>query len=385
MRILFCNFEYPPLGGGGGVINSLLAQEMAKRHEVTVLTSQGLGLPRDVVENGVRIVRVPVYFRKQKAVASVLSMLAFILVGIKAGKKLLKTNQYDVINTHFVLPTGQVGDVLAHVGRIPNVLTLHGGDLYDPSKFTSPHRHPLLRAWIRRLLKRADWVVGGSRNTLENMHHFYTKNIEGDRIPLGIQRPPKNIASRRDYGFSENDVLLVTVGRLVARKAVEQLIALIKTLQMKEVHLLIIGSGPQEVHLKKEVMKLQLEKQVHFLCRVEESEKFQILQMCDLYVSTSQHEGFGLVFLEAMACGLPVICYKNGGQIDFLENTTSGYLLPLNDFSAFKDKCQLLIKDNDLRRRIGQVNLKHVEEFFIDRCAQRYEAIFNEAVASYRK
>ena len=44
MNILFCNYEYPPLGGGGGVVNALLAEELAKRHDVTVLTSQGLGL-----------------------------------------------------------------------------------------------------------------------------------------------------------------------------------------------------------------------------------------------------------------------------------------------------------------------------------------------------
>lgn len=366
-------------------MNALLAQEMAKRHEVTVLTSQGLDLPLDRVENGVRVVRAPVFFRKQEAVANLLSMSTFIPMGIKAGKKLLKINRYDVINTHFVLPTGPVGDALARFGGIPNVLSLHGGDLFDPSKLTSPHRHPLLRTWIRRLLRGADVVVGQSKNTLENMRRFYTPEIKGLRIPLGIQRPKVGAASRRHYGFGENEVLLVTVGRLVARKAIGQLIDLMQTLHTEKARLLIIGSGPEQGPLRKETVRRQVERQVFFLGQVEESEKFQILQMCDLYVSTSQHEGFGLVFLEAMACGLPVICYDHGGQTDFLDNSITGYLVPLNDLDGFKDRCRYLIKDRDLRRKIGQGNLRRVEELFIDRCAQRYEAVFQEAIASYRK
>ena len=108
MRILFCNYEYPPLGGGGGVINALLAEELATRHEVTVLTSLGLGLPPESIVNGVRIVRVPVFFRSQQAAANVPSMLAYLPMGIAAGRRLIRASQYDVINTHFVLPTGPV-------------------------------------------------------------------------------------------------------------------------------------------------------------------------------------------------------------------------------------------------------------------------------------
>src|SRR5437899_147046 len=147
MRILFCNYEYPPLGGGGGVINALLAEEMAKHHEVTVLTSQGRQLPPVPLENGVRVVRSPVFFRKQEAVASLVSMLSFLPMGVRTGKELLRRTEFDVINTHFVLPTGPVGDALSRYAGIPNVLSLHGGDLYDPSKWTSPHRHPVLRGW----------------------------------------------------------------------------------------------------------------------------------------------------------------------------------------------------------------------------------------------
>jgi L-malate glycosyltransferase len=250
MRILYVNFEYPPLGGGGGVINAHLAEEMAKRHKVFVLTSQAFGLPEESVENGVNVIRTPVYFRKKEPVANLLSMMAFIPNGIRVGKKLLERHKFDVINTQFVLPSGPVGDALARYANIPNVLTMLGGDLYDPSKFTSPHRHPLLKAWVRRLIRRADAVVVGSKNTRDNMRRFYTPELEGNLIHLAIKRPDCYPNPRKEYGFKDDDVVMVTVGRLVPRKAVDQLVNMIGRLKNEKVHLLVVGKGPEEPNLK---------------------------------------------------------------------------------------------------------------------------------------
>jgi glycosyltransferase involved in cell wall biosynthesis len=118
---------------------------------------------------------------------------------------------------------------------------------------------------------------------------------------------------------------------------------------------------------------------------VDEAEKFHLLQMSDLYVSSSQHEGFGLVFLEAMACGLPIVCYDHGGQTDFLRDGDSGYVIKLNDFEAFEQSCQVLIEHPALRKSIGENNRQLVEEFYIDRCALRHEDIFREVSAMRAK
>ncbi|HEX7973840.1 MAG TPA: glycosyltransferase family 4 protein [Anaerolineales bacterium] len=384
MKILFVNYEYPPLGGGGGVMNAQIAQELAKRHDVTVLTSQGLGLPRANVENGVKVERVPVFFRKGQATANLHSMLAFIPFAISAGKKLARANSYDVINTHFVLPTGPVGDALSRFAGIPNVLTVHGGDLYDPSKFTSPHRHPLLRLWIRYLLRSADVVVGQSNNTLENVRHYYTPEIKGVRIPLGIFRPKDYSASRAQYGFAQDDILLVTVGRLIARKAVHQLIAMLSGLRTERAHLLVVGSGPAEDSLREEARARGLEHRVHFMGYIEEAEKFRLLGISDVYVSTAQHEGFCLAFLEAMACKLPIISYDHGGHMDYLKDEVTGFVVPLNNLELFTHRCARLIEEADLRQRFGANNLDLVEDYYIDSCASRYESEFYQAVAMKR-
>lgn len=379
MRILLCNYEYPPLGGGGGVVCAWLAQELARRHEVTVLTSGGLDLPESSVESGVRVRRVPIWGRDQRAVASLLSMASYVANAPRHGRALLLKDKYDLINTHFVVPTGPVGDKLARFAGVPNVLSLHGGDLYDPSKSLSPHRHRWLRWRIRRLLRRADRVVAQSQNTLANARRFYDPELSGRLIPLGIPRPPAATTSRAAFGLREDQTLLVTLGRLIPRKAVDQLIAMLPSLP-DDTRLLILGEGPLEAELRRLAAERHVSDRVRFLGRVSEPEKFAILRLCDAFVSTSQHEGFGLVFLEAMACGLPVVCYDHGGQTDFLRHGQSGYLLPLNDESGFGARVRELATDAERRRAMGADNRARAEEYFIDRCAERYETLFAEVV-----
>ena len=383
MRILLCNYEYPPLGGGGGVFTACLARQLAKRHDVTVLTSQGLGTPADSVEDGVRIVRAPVFLRQQRATASLVSMASYMVDGTREGKKLLRQQSFDIINTHFALPSGPVGHALARFGGIPNVLTVHGGDIYDPSKFTSPHRHPLLKAWTRSLLSKADKVVGQSKNTLENVHKYYTSDLDSVRIPLGIDPPPMVSEDKFDYEFGEDEVRLITVGRLVPRKASIQLIRMMNVLKGTRAKLIIVGSGPEEKMLKAEVRASKLEDQVLFTGFVSDEEKFWLLQRSDIYVSSSQHEGFGLVFLEAMASGLPVVCYDHGGQTDFLQNDRNGYVVPLNDLEELRARCQQLIENSQLRKSIGQNNKDLVKEFYIDNCAKLYEDLFYETISQF--
>jgi glycosyltransferase involved in cell wall biosynthesis len=382
MRVLICNFEYPPLGGGGGASCAWLAAELAKRHEVTVLTSRAFGLAARTMECGVTVVRVRTSFRRHHAVANVPSMLTFMALGVGWGRKLLAAEQYDVVNTHFALPTGPVGDRLAREANIPNVLSLHGGDVYDPSKLTSPHRHPVLRGWIRRLLRRADLVVANSSNTLENMRRFYLPEVSAALIPLAIPRPPAVAVGRGSFGFGSDEILLVTVGRLVARKAVGQLISLVEKLRRHRAHLLIIGTGPEERRLKDTAAARGVADSVHFFGHVGELDKFRLLRMSDIYVSTSQHEGFGLVFLEAMASGLPVLCYGHGGQVDFLLDGQTGYLVPLNDLTAFTERCRELIGNPDLRRTIGEHNRERAESFYIETYARRYEGVFRDAIGT---
>jgi glycosyltransferase involved in cell wall biosynthesis len=383
MRILFCNYEYPPLGGGGGVVNAQLAEELAQRHTVTVLTSRAMDLPEHETVEGVEVIRVPVLGRNMAAAANMLSMASYLPSGIMKGRTLLRRQQFDVINTHFVLPTGPLGASLASTAKIPNVLTVHGGDLYDPSKASSPHRHALLRTAIRHLLRRARVVVGQSKNTIDNVHKYYLPDLDCEFIPLGIRRPTGMTASRRDLGFRQNEKILVTVGRLVRRKAIDQLIDLVKETSLETVRLIIIGDGPLRAELEAQAKAQGVSERVSFAGFVTDQEKFDLLCAADLYVSTSQHEGFGLVFLEAMAAGLPVVCYDFGGQSDFLDDGATGALVPLNDRTTFLEACERLLASAEDCTLVRAENLKRVESYYIDNCASLYEALFEKVISGH--
>lgn len=380
MRILFCNYEYPPLGGGGGVANAALAAELASRHEVAVLTSRAFDLPPESIENGVRVVRAPVILRERRATATFASMLAYVVSGIAYGRRMLRAQRFDVINTHFALPTGPVGYLLARSFRIPNVLSVHGGDLYDPSKRSSAHHHAALRFCVRRIALAADAVVAQSYDTAANLRHFYAPEIEPAVIPLGIARPAAVRPNRAEYGFAPDEVLLITVGRLIKRKAIDQLIDAVATLARPNLRLLVVGTGPLEHELRAYAAARGVAAQIRFFGTVGERTKTELLALSDLFVSTSQHEGFGLVFVEAMAAELAVVCYATGGQTDFLEDGVTGHLVATGDRAEFAARCARLIDDPRRRAACGRENKRRAEGYFIDRCAQRYEALFESVL-----
>ncbi len=383
LRILFVNYEYPPLGGGGGIVNAWLAEELAKQHEVSVLTSRAFELPAREVTDNVEIIRSRTLFRRRRAAANIPSMATFVLSGTVKGRALVRSKRYDIINTHFAIPTGPVGAYLSTFGSIPNVLSVHGGDLYDPSKWSSPHRHAFLRYVVRRVAQSADAVVGQSQNTNENLRNFFDSTAHPKLIPLGIPRPPPAKMDRAGLGIEPNEKILVSVGRLVSRKRTDQLIRLVSSLGNKKVRLIVIGSGPDLPVLQRQAVELGVAGQITFEGYVPDQRKVDLLAAADIYVSTSQHEGFGLVFLEAMAQGLPVVCYNHGGQTDYLQDGVNGALLPLNDFDALESAVRDLVHNADECNEISTRNRSDIESLFIDNCASRYEALFQDVIGRH--
>jgi glycosyltransferase involved in cell wall biosynthesis len=378
-RVLIVSYEYPPLGGGGGVIFRDLAEELARHTEVAVLTSGRADLPGHERLGGVEIIRTPVLMRDANATASLPSLLSFFPSSLVTGYRLLRERRYDLIHSSFAVPSAPSGLLLARRFGLPHVLSIHGGDLYDPSKKLSPHRTPLLKQTVAWVLHRSDRVVAQSSDTVARARDIYRARAV-DCVPLAVKPISFKPRSRSEFGWSRDGVVLITVGRLVARKGLGELLEIVASLD-ESVQLAVVGDGPLRPELERQAQALGIAQRVQFCGFVTDEEKWQRLAAADLYVSTTQHEGFGIVFLEAMETGLPVICYDRGGQVDFVDAQV-GALVPLGDREKFTAELRRHVDDPRLRSVKGSAARACARGYHVDRFAERYLQIYAECLSS---
>ncbi len=384
LRIVEFSYEYPPLGGGGGIWLRDLCLEMAKRHSVTVITSAAGSRPSRESEGGVDIVRVPVILRRHRSTATMISMLSYFPSSLWRGRKWVDRLQPDVVNSQFVVPSGPSAHLCARRAGVPHVVTLHGGDLFDPSKSLSPHRLPVVRSAIRFLLKRADRVVAQSSNTAGNAKGIYGVDRPIDIIPLGIQPIAATGVDREALGIGKDRFVLVSVGRLIRRKNLGTLLEAVRDLGDASVLLVLVGSGPLRDELETMAASLGIADQIKLTGWVEESEKIAYLENADLYVSTSDHEGFGLVFVEAMDCGLPVVAYDHGGQTDFLKDGETGALVSHGNRDELVAAIRQIRGSTERLTRYRATCKAVARGYYIERCAESYEELFSQTVSAHR-
>ena len=351
MKILIINYEFPPLGGGGGVASNDLALEWAKTAQVDVLTSWYRGLPYYEEVHGIRVYRAKIFFRKSRDAATFISMLSYLPFGFFKGLRLCRENRYEVINTHFAVPS---------------------------SKKMSPHKSPFFSRVVRFILNCADRIVAQSSNTRDNTIRYYAPKKEIEIIPLAFHPPVLPRITRKKLGIADTDFILVTIGRLIKRKAIDVMIEALLEADDANIKLMIMGDGPEREYLESLVKRMKLQKRVTFLGFVSDQDKYNYLSTADLFISTSLHEGFGIVFMEAMHCGLPIVCSDGGGQVDFLRDEENALLVPVGDARRCAESVQRFYTDKKLYSKCSGNNIKKVKDFLAAPVARNYVEIFNE-------
>lgn len=374
MNILIINFEYPPLGGGGGVATADIARELAKRHTVHVLTTAFHGLPKNEVIENIHIHRVPVWGRTSLPTATLRSLFTFAPAAFFAGISLMRSISFHVLYAPFVVPSGLPATLLSKLFRIPFVVTFIGGDVYDPSKGISPHRNIFFRIIIRWIAKAASARTAISHDTKTRTIELHGVRQPITVVPIGLRvREGIPSASRKDFDIPVQAIVAVSIGRLVPRKGYDVLLSAWR--KVPEATLVIIGDGPMKEGLQQKIRDYNLQGRVHLMGQVGEIQKNQLLSLADMYVSAAQHEGFGIVFLEAMQAGLPIIAANDGGQRDFLVSGENALLVAPHDQKGLQEAIVKLLENPVLRQTMGRRNKEDVERYYIEHTAKRIEDI----------
>lgn len=388
LKILIINYEHPPLGGGGGVCTQTVSKALvAKGHTVHILTSGMKGLPKECDEDGVKVFRVPVLGRKDLATASNLSMFTFPLTSIPKGFSLCRKYKYDVINTHFYAPSGPTGLVLSLLCRIPNVLYIHGADVYDPTRLNKTPAGKgvlsmLLRLSAKLQSRLAQKIACQSSNTKENIETYIKPKKPITVIPLPFAKPAHPASSKKSLGLDPKKYYILSAGRVVKRKGYDFLLRAMAELP-ERIHALIMGDGPELENLRALSRELGIAERVHFLGFVERDEdKYKYYAAADLYVLSSLHEGMGIVVQEAMEFGLPVVATNHGGQVDLITHNLNGILVPPQDSHALADAILTVYRSKSLAKSFGKNNIEIIQKYYAPQIADQYLRLFEETLAS---
>jgi glycosyltransferase involved in cell wall biosynthesis len=174
------------------------------------------------------------------------------------------------------------------------------------------------------------------------------------------------------------------VGRLVERKGVAHLIEALGQLKnQNRTQLVVVGEGPERPRLEARARELGLSDRVVFRGRISDAELRRAYEMADVFVlpavldARGDTEGLGVVLLEAMNYGVPVIASRIGGIVDIVTDNETGILVPPGDAAALAGALQALLVDVSRARQLGEAGRRRLAERFSWKAiVERFEAVY---------
>ena len=369
--------------GGAETGAFMLASRLTARgHTVSIVTPQlRPDWPLEESMDGVDVHRFPVTplgGRERTA--------AIVLASLRHLGRLWRRLAPDVINQHYLLPTGIAGQWWATRLGIPTVTTLIGMDVYDP------HYRPaaVWRGLMRRAIRGARAVTCISSFVHDVVRREYPPagGVECRLVPYGVDVKlfhPQDSAGevRRRHGLGEDDTLILTVQRLWARKGVTTFLdaAAIVAAAVPGTRFLVVGDGPERAALERHAAALGIGDRVVFAGRKDNrTELPAYYAAADVFAFHTLHEGLGIVLLEALASGCPVVTTAAGGTTDIIRDGDTGLLVRPGDARAFADAVIRVLREPSLKAGLRTRARRTAEtEFDWDVVAGRYLEVFEDA------
>ncbi len=287
----------------------------------------------------------------------------------------------DLVHAHWVLPAGLYGAFLAAVRRKPFIITSHGA-------FTNTfeQRHPLIRRLVRGVLSKADKIIAVGHVQQEKIEEIL--NIPAGSVAcinMGVLIPdtiPNQQQARRQLQISEDKRIVLFIGNLLKRKGPDLLIDAIAELrETADLQVFIGGQGPESRSLIKKIRELNLAETIEMIGSVQPEDVLTWMAAADICVVPSRTEPFGLVAIEALAAGTPVIAAEVGGLIESIRPGYNGLLFPVNDAKSLATSLKSLITDSLMRQQMAAVAKDSIKQHDMRLQAAKvlelYEAVKN--------
>lgn len=353
MRLLFINYEFPPLGGGGGFANQQIAAQMATLgHEVYVMTSAYKGLPGQEERDGYTIIRIPAWRRYQEK-CRIHEMLTFLISALWHAPSLAKKYSFDLCVAFFTIPSAPAAWLLKKLKGIPYVVSLRGGDVPGFMKEQLAFFHWLTKPMIKSIWRNARAVVANSQG-LKNLALKTLKNSPMTVIPNGVDTRyfQKSVVAET---FSQKKAFtFLSVGRFSEQKGLDTLLQafcqVCHSHRSANPRLWLVGDGPLKNELVSLSHALGIEKHVTFFGWKSHDELRAIYERADAFVLASLYEGMPNVVLEAMAMGLPVIGTRVEGTEEIVEPGVNGHLVGPRDVAGMARAMGEIMLDPELHR-----------------------------------
>ncbi len=379
MRILFFNYEYPPLGGGAGYASNYILKEFSKIKDleidfITSATDEKYSIEK--IGDNINIYKVPIgkngnnlHFQSQK------ELIVYAWKALFVANKLAKENKYDLTHSFFTVPCGVISLYLKMTKKIPYIISLRGSDVPGYSerfKFI----YFILKPLIKLIWRKSAAVISNS----QGLRDLATQTDRKQKIEVICNGIDVN-NFHPDESKRAKDKFIITLGgtRITARKGINYLIEALSTLAPKypNIFLRLVGEGNEKEALTSLIKELNLEKFVDFAGLISRDKIATYYQEASVFVLPSLNEGMSNAMLEALASGLPILATQTGGTEELVEDEINGMIIKMKDAEDLAEKIEMILKNDVLRVQMGLASREKAQEMSWENVARKYYLLYS--------